>query len=163
MGHFLFGLKGRLPRASFCLFAVIAFVAFLALMSALYAYAIMAGDYERGGPTPLPTSPAAVAGAALWAVALILLCVSSLAVSLRRLHDRNKAWWWLLVFFALPNALDAAGDQIAQSGLAGADYAGLGCRTACWLISAWAFVELTSLRGTPGPNRFGPDPLAHKT
>src|SRR6266487_727368 len=26
-------------------------------------------------------------------------------------------------------------------------------------ISVWAFVELGCLRGTPGPNRYGPDPL----
>jgi uncharacterized membrane protein YhaH (DUF805 family) len=27
------------------------------------------------------------------------------------------------------------------------------------LIGLWAFVELFCLRGTIGPNRFGPDPL----
>jgi uncharacterized membrane protein YhaH (DUF805 family) len=27
-------------------------------------------------------------------------------------------------------------------------------------ISIWAFVELGCLRGTAGPNKYGPDPLA---
>jgi len=27
-------------------------------------------------------------------------------------------------------------------------------------ISVWAFVELGCLRGTVGPNRYGPDPLS---
>jgi uncharacterized membrane protein YhaH (DUF805 family) len=28
------------------------------------------------------------------------------------------------------------------------------------VLVIWAFIELGCLRGTPGPNRFGPDPLA---
>jgi uncharacterized membrane protein YhaH (DUF805 family) len=30
---------------------------------------------------------------------------------------------------------------------------------ASFAITVWAFVELGCLRGTVGPNRFGPDPL----
>ena len=28
-------------------------------------------------------------------------------------------------------------------------------------IAIWAFVELGCLRGTPGPNQYGPDPLGN--
>jgi uncharacterized membrane protein YhaH (DUF805 family) len=33
-------------------------------------------------------------------------------------------------------------------------------RLVAFAITVWAFVELYCLRGTTGPNRFGPDPLA---
>jgi uncharacterized membrane protein YhaH (DUF805 family) len=28
------------------------------------------------------------------------------------------------------------------------------------LVNLWVLIELGFLRGTPGPNRYGPDPLA---
>jgi len=54
----------------------------------------------------------------------------ALAGQAKRWHDRDKSGWWVLVNF-IP--------------LIG------------WL---WAFIVAGFLRGTPGPNRFGPDPLA---
>jgi uncharacterized membrane protein YhaH (DUF805 family) len=32
---------------------------------------------------------------------------------------------------------------------------------AAGIIAIWGFVELGCLRGTPGPNQYGPDPLAY--
>jgi uncharacterized membrane protein YhaH (DUF805 family) len=32
---------------------------------------------------------------------------------------------------------------------------------AAFVVSIWGLVELGFLRGTSGPNRFGPDPLKH--
>ena len=55
--------------------------------------------------------------------------VASIAVAVKRWHDRDKSGWWMLIVF-VP--------------LVG------------WI---WALVENGFLRGTPGPNRFGPDPL----
>lgn len=60
----------------------------------------------------------------------LLLLWPALAVSIKRWHDRNKAGWWVLV-----NLIPFVG----------------------WL---WALVENGFLRGTPGPNRFGDDPLS---
>jgi Predicted membrane protein len=53
----------------------------------------------------------------------------SLAISVKRSHDRNRSGWFVLVFL-IP------------------------------IVFLWPFVELGFLRGTIGPNRFGPDPLA---
>ena len=66
-----------------------------------------------------------------------------LATGVKRLHDRNKSAWWLLVFYALPGLLSYAEATIASL-----------------VISVWALVELGFLRGTSGPNDYGPDPLA---
>jgi uncharacterized membrane protein YhaH (DUF805 family) len=54
----------------------------------------------------------------------------ALAVSVKRWHDRDKSGWWTLV-----NLIPIVG-------------------------SIWALIETGFLRGTEGPNRFGPDPLA---
>jgi uncharacterized membrane protein YhaH (DUF805 family) len=60
----------------------------------------------------------------------LLLLWPALAVSVKRWHDRDKSGWWVLL-----NLLPVIG----------------------WL---WAWIDNGFLRGTPGPNRFGEDPLA---
>ena len=52
---------------------------------------------------------------------------SALAVSAKRWHDRNKSGWWALLQFVPV------------------------------IGTLWTLVENGFLRGTPGPNRFGPD------
>ncbi|HTW33325.1 MAG TPA: DUF805 domain-containing protein [Rhizomicrobium sp.] len=162
MWHFLFSLRGRVARASFCLFAAIAFGVLLALFAALYARNIMTGNYENGGPVPWPSTPPGIAGAALWFGILLLLCVSGLCVTLKRLHDRDRPSWWLLVFVVLPNALSSCGqmlrDRVPNEGVE----IGLGFDILALAVFAWAFVELACLKGTAGDNRFGPDPLVRR-
>jgi uncharacterized membrane protein YhaH (DUF805 family) len=98
-------------------------------------------------------------------VALLLFAVilgavvAGLANSARRLHDRGKSAWWLLVFQGVPGLLSALRVLVSAGG--GADAAGPAALLALiglpfWI---WAFVELGCLRGTTGPNRFGDDPL----
>jgi uncharacterized membrane protein YhaH (DUF805 family) len=54
------------------------------------------------------------------------------------------------VFFLLPGVLDGIGRLLA---------APLVFSLAEAAISLWALVVLGFLRGTPGPNQYGPDPL----
>ena len=75
-----------------------------------------------------------------------------LALGAKRLHDRDKSAWWLLVFYAAPGILSTAGNRMEEVGFIILHIISFG-------ISVWAFVELGCLRGTPGPNRYGPDPL----
>jgi uncharacterized membrane protein YhaH (DUF805 family) len=89
----------------------------------------------------------------VFAIIAIVAAVSGLAIGAKRLHDRNKSAWWLLVFYVLPNVLSAIGNVVGS----GAAIAG---GLASLAISIWAIVELGCLRGTPGPNPYGPDPLA---
>jgi uncharacterized membrane protein YhaH (DUF805 family) len=72
-------------------------------------------------------------------------------VGIKRLHDRDKSGWWLLVFYVLPGVLNTIGESLA---------AGWIFSLASFAVSIWALVELGFLRGTAGPNRYGPDPLA---
>ena len=84
-------------------------------------------------------------------VVYIPMVVSGFMVGIKRLHDRDKSGWWLLLFYVLPGLLNAIGESLA---------AGWIFSLASFAISIWALVELGFLRGTDGPNRYGPDPLA---
>jgi uncharacterized membrane protein YhaH (DUF805 family) len=79
-----------------------------------------------------------------------------LVVSVKRLHDRDKSAWWLVLFYLVPGVV---GSLISIEFLR---RMWLVASTLGWsfiVIIAWAFVELACLRGTAGPNRYGPDPL----
>jgi uncharacterized membrane protein YhaH (DUF805 family) len=76
------------------------------------------------------------------------------ATTVKRLHDRNKSGWWIVPFFIAPSLLSKAGDWLGDSYLA--DF----LMFVMIALSLWGFVEMLCLRGTRGPNRFGPDPQA---
>jgi uncharacterized membrane protein YhaH (DUF805 family) len=94
----------------------------------------------------------------VWQSAMLLLPLLipsiwiGLALATKRLHDRNKSAGWLAIFYALPGILERIG------GFAGD--AEVVLLIASMALSIWALVELGFLRGTPGPNGYGPDPLA---
>lgn len=88
---------------------------------------------------------------------VIPLLIASAAVSVRRLHDRNKSAWWLLVFWVVPLASLVVAQVLTERTGEG----GLAAELALWASLAsqlWALVELGFLRGSPQPNRFGPPP-----
>ena len=88
----------------------------------------------------------------------IVIFISSLAVGTKRLHDRNKSGWYLVLFYIVPSILLVAGiavGTIMEDSIMIAAIVGL----AAAVIGVWAFVELGCLRGTIGANRYGPDPI----
>jgi uncharacterized membrane protein YhaH (DUF805 family) len=94
----------------------------------------------------------------------VTLLIAGLAVGAKRLHDRDKSAWWLLVFYIVPGVLHAIGSRMFFYGI-GAESAGgvIGGVVFYALglgVLIWTIVELGFLPGTAGPNRFGPDPLA---
>ncbi len=66
---------------------------------------------------------------ALVGVAYLAMIWPSLAISIKRWHDRDKSGWWVLI-----------GLVPVIGGI-------------------WALVETGFLEGTSGPNQYGPDPL----
>lgn len=85
----------------------------------------------------------------LFSMALLL---PNLGVAARRLHDRNLSGWWQTLPLLLSLlALVALAVEIASE---------------LWMVlsvlsaaaGVW-FLVMLILPGTPGPNRFGPDPL----
>ena len=86
-------------------------------------------------------------------VIYVPMIVSGVFVGIKRLHDRDKSGWWLLVFMLAPGILSALGFAVGGFMVTLCSLASLG-------ITIWMFVELGCLAGTPGTNQYGPDPLA---
>ena len=98
--------------------------------------------------------------AALLVVPLWLaLFVVGIANGARRLHDRAKSVWWLLVFVGVPFLLLTPAELMQFSGDPEAQAASAVLSLLSLPFSIWGFVVMGCLKGTTGPNRFGDDPL----
>jgi uncharacterized membrane protein YhaH (DUF805 family) len=131
--------SGRSRRMEYWSFALLNFIVMTVLMLVLFGI---------GGATSTMSglesaSPFALFGVFASGFGLIILIywlaviVPSIAVTVRRLHDRDMSGWWyggLLIasFIPIVNILAAIG-----------------------FIVMFVFLLLP---GTPGPNRYGPDP-----
>jgi uncharacterized membrane protein YhaH (DUF805 family) len=83
-----------------------------------------------------------------------LLLWTDLAISIKRLHDRNKSGWWMMAFFVYPGLYQQFVDRLPDS------YWLIPFTVAAGILPLWGLIEMGFLRGTSGSNRFGPDPLA---
>lgn len=112
---FLLSIEGRINRQAFWLRF---YVPVMVISIALTILDLAVGTYslESGG--------------GLFSGIFTLLVIwPSIAVGVKRLHDRNRSGWWLLLIL-VP--------------IIGA---------------IWYLVDAGILKGTEGSNRFGPDPL----
>jgi uncharacterized membrane protein YhaH (DUF805 family) len=145
----LFSFEGRIGRGTYWL-------AILALIVAVLVVTI--------APFLLDSEAAAVLMLALTSQVIWLLSLwPILAVGAKRLHDRNKNGWWLLVFWLLPFALVVGGFSVAlfddpKTGRSGDFSTGAILVLASLPPALWGIVELGILPGTRGPNLYGADP-----
>jgi uncharacterized membrane protein YhaH (DUF805 family) len=144
----LFSFRGRTNRAKYWLALLVFLVADIVLE--LVGWAL--GD----GPTFRILS---------FAVNLVIF-IATIAVCIKRLHDRDRSGWWLLLFYAGSGVFILVGGFIfwAAADAVGmtAEWANLGlrlCLLGGFTLAIWGFVEIGCRRGTVGYNRFGPDPL----
>ena len=101
--YFLFGFDGRFNRAKFWL-AVVLYTA-VSLAFAFFAIDTLRlldkdSSFEFLG-----------GGLVLWITGLSLALMvlwSSLATGVKRLHDRDKSGWWILLFLLAPIVLSAS-------------------------------------------------------
>jgi len=135
--NLLFSFEGRINRAKYWLAVLIWFVIWVVALAV--GLALMYGVN-------------AWLGIILFVIVGIPAIVSGLAIAIKRLHDRDKSGWWVVLFYVVPSILN----QLAQH-MGGA---GIILALASLAISIWGFVEIACLRGTVGPNQYGADPLA---
>ena len=90
-------------------------------------------------------------GSIVSAVQALWLLLPTVGVSTRRLHDRNFSGWWQVL--PLAAALPAIAGAVLEANwllmLAG-------CAAG---LASLVLLIVYALKGTAGPNRFGPDPL----
>ena len=90
-------------------------------------------------------------GSIVSAVQALWLLLPTVGVTTRRLHDRNLSGWWQVlplaaVLPAIAGAVLGADGLLVLAGSAAA-------------LASLGLLVVYVLKGTTGPNRFGPDPL----
>lgn len=136
--------RGRLRRRDFWLGLILLLLIEIALSFAF------AGIMRPTGATELER-------VALW-LALAILLWGSAALIVKRLHDRDKSALWYPLFGLGPVLCYQLG-VIYSSNISNVLSP---AQQGFWLLGVilwiWALVELGFLKGTQGPNRYGPDP-----
>lgn len=88
----------------------------------------------------------------------LALFYPAIAVTVKRLHDRNKSGW-LTALLWLPVMVNLAGSLFRPEWwLGNAWWIGTWILLEMAAVGFWFFVELGFYAGTPGPNHYGPDP-----
>lgn len=129
-----FDFSGRSRRKEYWMFTLLNVVVVMALMFVVLGTGGFASGIDAtAGDAAILASMFSGVGIliGLWILAVL---IPSIAVTVRRLHDRDMSGWWYLAFFV--------GGMIPYVGF----------------IASIALLVLMVLPGTPGPNRFGEDP-----
>jgi uncharacterized membrane protein YhaH (DUF805 family) len=141
--EFLFGASGRINRSKY--WRSVALVSVAGLLAAVILFT------------------AAGIAAPLFIIMVVLVFIPwllwGLSVTTERLHDRDKSAWWLVVFCLVPGVLGQFASAAWFTGAAGTALHFIAALSS-FALTIWGFVELGCLRGSAGPNTYGPDPLA---
>ncbi|MHA6316804.1 DUF805 domain-containing protein [Altererythrobacter sp. CAU 1778] len=127
---------GRSRRMEYWMFTLLNVIVGFVLSVIVFGSAGAAGAFAEGGAGDASAGLGLLTGGLgllilLWIVAII---IPSIAVTVRRLHDRDMSGWWYLGFFVA------------------------GFIPFVGIIASIALLVIMLLPGTPGPNRYGPDP-----
>jgi uncharacterized membrane protein YhaH (DUF805 family) len=139
IARLLFGTSGRINRAQYWLALAIQ----LSVWAVVILMVVTANHLQFFSIAVL-----LIAGALFFAV-----IASAFAVATKRLQDRDKSKSWVTVFVLAPALLLIGSRKVTDP------------QTVAVIVSAagallvWAIVEFGVLRGTIGPNQYGPDPL----
>jgi uncharacterized membrane protein YhaH (DUF805 family) len=98
-------------------------------------------------------SPAHFVLAFFHAVGTLIFVWVYLATSIKRLHDRDKAGWWIVPYFVIPGLYAQFQDRLPDS------YLIFPLALAVCFMMIWGFIDMYCLRGTRWTNQFGPNPL----
>jgi uncharacterized membrane protein YhaH (DUF805 family) len=124
----LFSFHGRLNRMKFWLIPIAVDIVVFVVLAILVAMG--GGSMEMAADGTMPPLGGGIVGSIVAFVVVVAAVWISLAVAVKRYHDRGKAGWWILITL-VP----------VIGGL-------------------WYLIECGFLRGTIGPNAYGPDPLS---
>jgi len=165
LGHILFSFIGRINRAKWWLSVLVSVIISLVITGLIL---VVKSD---------------AASLILNIVSWVLSLWIGLAAGAKRLHDLNRSGAWLVLFFGAPillililigyaavtvgTAFLSAGDSLSDemvakmiielfSQVGGMSLIVLALLFALWL---WGLIWFGCLRGTVGPNQYGPDPL----
>jgi uncharacterized membrane protein YhaH (DUF805 family) len=173
---FLFGFDGRINRAKAWL-AMLVIVCWMILIGML----MLAVDRMFGSPVKSihfgvddifgivdpavwrtafahlrngkETSPAHLVLMFFESVGTLVFVWVYLATGIKRLHDRDKAGWWMIPYFVIPGLYAQFQNRLPDS------YLIFPLTLAVLLLLIAGFIDIYLLRGTRWTNQFGPNPL----
>jgi uncharacterized membrane protein YhaH (DUF805 family) len=137
------GFKGRIGRGRYWLLSGLYLLALIVGCAALAGFGIIV----NAGPGDVSTLVAVPIGI----IFMLALTIAIAGAGVRRLHDRGKTGFWLILYYGAPLWLcnHAYFDIVGYVSLAIA----LG-------VFVWTLIDLGVLPGDPGGNKFGPGPIA---
>jgi uncharacterized membrane protein YhaH (DUF805 family) len=162
---YLFSFKGRINRAKYWLAGLIIGCWMVFLMLLLFVPI----GYFFGWPNELNFSidnvfavfdPASYRGLSRSDIGVIIVNVLTMplflwvffATSVKRLHDRNRSGWWMVLFFIVPGLYGRFAERLHS-------YWVLPLALIACVLFFWGLIELYFLRGTKWTNQYGPNPL----
>jgi len=125
--------SGRSRRLEFWMFSVMNIIAVAIWTSLLFTVGMAVGA-PGAGANPMAFFTVFGGYFLVLLIWFVIVIVPSAAVTVRRLHDRDMSGWWYLGY------LVASFIPLLN------------------FIAMIAFLVIMFLDGTPGPNRYGPDP-----
>jgi uncharacterized membrane protein YhaH (DUF805 family) len=143
--NLLIGFTGRISRAKFWIVAICCFGFIVAV---------------TGATAFFTSSLTTIFQAAI--IAEIAIAYTAVVSAIKRLHDRNKSGWWVVLFYGVPTFMPFLGAFLTTTVFATSAFAAIVMvlQFISLVVMVWAFIELGCLRGTIGRNQYGPDPLA---
>ncbi len=124
----LFSFEGRIPRRIWWIVSILKNVVIWAAMFGFIGLAAAAEAADVQEPQPEVMFGVMAMFLIFALIAAVPITWISIAVTVKRFHDRDKSGWWYLISFV--------------------PYIG----------PLWILVDCGCLRGTYGPNMYGPDP-----
>ena len=163
--------SGRASRAEFWWF----FLFIMVSVFAMYMVLIVTMVGAAAGASGAPPSAGLLGAIGIVGIGMLLLWLAMfipmLAVQVRRLHDTGRSGWWLggywllyLVYLAMlvgsigTSLAGAAGGVAPPPDASGPLFIATTILGLVMFIYAIALLVFFCLPGTPGANRFGPDP-----
>lgn len=157
--------SGRSRRMEFWMWQVAKFIFAIVVYALLFA--AVGGAIMTAGNSPEGLVAASgmvmLLGLIVMVIGLAIL-VPDIAVAVRRLHDTDRSGWWILaplgpylIFWVTMGAAMSSGAAPNEMMAGGVGIIGLVCLLAVFGL-ALTLLIFYFLDGTPGPNRFGPDP-----
>lgn len=126
--------SGRASRSEYWWFFLAVTLAGMVLFGLMFLLGGGLDQFENNQGGIFATTSGAILGIVLLIFYLAIL-IPSIAVAVRRFHDRNLSGWWYLGLMVL------------------------GFVPFVGFLASLAIIVIAVLKGTPGPNKFGPDPL----
>jgi uncharacterized membrane protein YhaH (DUF805 family) len=143
LGQFLFSPAGRTSRSQFWLRWFLPVVAIHIVLWIVIAIGAAADS-----------TTVATTFFVIWIVFSLLTLWPSIAVQVKRIHDRNKTGWLVLAYW-IPSGLQT----ILFAAGASDNWAGTILNLITAGVGIWFFIEFGCMRGTIGANQYGPDPV----